>query len=464
MSPAGHLTVEHDPARELSVEDLVSLTGEPVERLRRLWALGLIGSEGEDHFVVHDVERVRLIQFLERRQIGLEAIAQAEREEAILGSVVQFLYPDGLGRSYSFDQALDVVGLDPDVARALRDISGAGDEPIDEHDLQMLRAAKVALDAGFPETALLQLTRVYADALARVAEAEVRLFHFYVHEGFKAAGLSGADLVESRAAVRDHLLPIVGPMIGYFHRRGMAKAVREDMVLHLTGGQAPPAEAGSRAQLRLAIVFLDMSSYTPLTEVMGDTVAAKIVERFSVLVREATARFDGRVVDRIGDAFLLTFPDPRTAVVCALEICSRTTAEPQFPAVRGAVHWGEVLYQDGGYIGGALNIASRVATHATPHQILITAAARTEIDELSDVTFAPLGKRRLKGLAAELEVFEVRSDHEPASHRIRDPVCGIEMARTEIGATLMVRGRELAFCCERCLRVFLERPEEYSGT
>lgn len=58
----------------------------------------------------------------------------------------------------------------------------------------------------------------------------------------------------------------------------------------------------------------------------------------------------------------------------------------------------------------------------------------------------------------------MRSDHEPASHRIRDPVCGIEMARTEVGATLMVQGRELAFCCERCLRVFLERPEEYRGT
>lgn len=80
----------------------------------------------------------------------------------------------------------------------------------------------------------------------------------------------------------------------------MAKAVREDMVLHFAGGQAPPAEAGSRAQLRLAIVFLDMSSYTPLTEVMGDTVAAKIVERFSVLVAggDRTVRRPGRRSNR----------------------------------------------------------------------------------------------------------------------------------------------------------------------
>jgi adenylate cyclase len=252
-------------------------------------------------------------------------------------------------------------------------------------------------------------------------------------------------------------------MIRYFHRRGMTKAVREDMVLHLAADLARPADADSRAQLRLALLFLDISSYTPMTEVMGDAVAARIVERFSVLVREATARFDGRVVDRIGDAFLLTFPEPRAAVTCALEIERRTAAEPQFPAVRGAVHWGDVLYQEGGYVGGALNIASRVATHATPHQILVTAAARTEIGVLSQVTFASLGKQRLKGLTEELEVFEARSDDAPGGERIRDPVCGIEMAPTEVAVKLAVRGQQLAFCCERCLRVFLEAPERYRG-
>ena len=317
MSLSRQPTMEQDSGPRLSEKELASVTGEPVERLRRLRSLRLIGSEGDARFPPEDVERVRLIQFLERRQIGLEAIARAEREEGVLRSVVEFLFPEGLGRTYSFAEAIDLVGLDPEVARRLRDISGASDEPMDEHDLEMLRAAKVALDAGFPETALLQLTRVYDDALGRVAEAEVRLFHFYVHEGLRAAGLSGHELLDSRRAVREHLLPIVGPMIRYFHRRGMTKAVREDMVLHLAGDLARPAQTDSRAQLRFALVFLDISSYTPMTEVMGDTVAARIVERFSQLVRETTARFDGRVVDRIGDAFLLTFPEPRAAVTCA---------------------------------------------------------------------------------------------------------------------------------------------------
>src|SRR5215470_4818471 len=403
-------SVEQNSARTLSADELASATREPIERLQQFQSLGLIGSEHGERYPSKDVERIRLIQFLERRQIPLETIARSERQESVLTSVVDFLYPRDIGRRYSLAEAAELVGLNVAVARRLREASASIDELMDDHDVRMLRDAKVALDAGFPEAALLQLVRVYADALGRVAEAEVRLFHFYVHEGLKAAGLAGHHLLERTKAVRDHMLPVVEPMIRYFHHRGMAKSLRDDMVLHFAANQARPVEGDLPTQLRLAIVFLDISSYTPITEVMGDAVAARILERLSELVRETTTRFDGRVVDRIGDAFLLVFPEPRAALLCALEIESRTAAEPQFPALRGAVHWGDAVYQEGGYVGGSLNIASRVATEAKPHQILVTAAAHRELSGLSGVRFTLLGKRRLKGLAEELEVFQVCFD------------------------------------------------------
>jgi adenylate cyclase len=455
--------MEPDSVPTLSAEELSSATGEPIERLHRLRSLRLIGSAADERFRREDVERVRLIQFLERRQIPPETIARAEQEDEILSSVLEFLFPDGVGPTCSLAQAVDIVGLDAEFTRRLREAASAGDDPVDKHDLQMLRNAKIALDAGFPEAALVQLARVYADTQSRVAAAEVHLFHFYVHEELKAAGLSGRDLRHRRKSVREQLLRVAEPLLRYFHRRALLKALREDMVLHLTGDLPRPAQSDRPAQLRLAVVFLDMSSYTPLTEVMGDAVAARIVERFSELVREATARFDGRIVDRVGDAFLLVFPEPRTAVGCAMDIERSTAAEPQFPAVRGAVHWGDVLYQEGGYVGGSLNIASRVATQATPHQILATAAARSEIGSLVGVRFAPLGKRRLKGLDEELELFEVRADGVQRSERARDPVSGMEMAPSQVAATMLVNGPERAFCCEKCLRLFLDAPHKYGG-
>jgi len=374
---------------------------------------------------------------------------------------LEFLFPDGVGRTYSPTQVAEMIGLDVELARRLREAAGAADEPIDEQDLQMLGKAKVALDAGFPEAALVQLARAYADAQSRVAEAEVHLFHFYVHESLKAAGLSAAELRHRRKVVREQLLPVAELLGRYFHRRAMIKAVREDMVLHVSEDRPHPAKGEPPAQIRLAVVFLDMSSYTPITEVMGDVVAATIVERFSELVRETISRFDGRIVDRIGDAFLLVFPDARTGVRCALAIERVTAAEPQFPAVRGAVHWGDVLYREGGYVGGSLNLASRVAAQAMPHQILATAAVRRESSGLHGVRFVALGKRRLKGLAEELELYDVRADDIRRDAKARDPVCGMEMAEGRVAAMLLVDGQSVAFCCEKCLRLFLDAPRKY---
>ena len=88
-------------------------------------------------------------------------------------------------------------------------------------------------------------------------------------------------------------------------------------------------------ELTRAIMFVDLASFTPLTEAMGDIQAAHVLERFSTIVREATDAWYGRLVKQIGDAFMLVFPDARSAVACALEVEMQAAREPQFPAVRG---------------------------------------------------------------------------------------------------------------------------------
>jgi len=254
---------------------------------------------------------------------------------------------------------------------------------------------------------------------------------------------------------------LIEPAVLYFHRRGMARALREDMLLHLAEYAGPVDRPDTPAQLRLAIAFLDLASFTPLTESMGDVAAAKIVDRFSELVREVVNRHHGRVVERIGDAFMLVFAEPRSAVACALEIDRRSTAEPQFTAVRGGVHFGPVLYREGGYVGSNVNIASRVAGEARRHQVLVTAAVRNEASGLPDVEFVPLGKRALKGVAEAPELFEARARSQKRTAKVIDPVCGMELAPAEVAARLSVEGSERAFCSETCLRMFVEAPEKY---
>jgi hypothetical protein len=150
------------------------------------------------------------------------------------------------------------------------------------------------LAAGFPEEALTQMLHVYSDALERVAEAEARLFHFYVHGRLKSGGLSGSELVDTTRAAQERLTPLAEPAILYVRRKGVARAAREDAVLHLAEDAGLLAGAEFPGKVSAAIAFIDLSSFTPLAEARGDVTATQVLARFSMLVREEVKRWDGR--------------------------------------------------------------------------------------------------------------------------------------------------------------------------
>jgi adenylate cyclase len=212
-----------------------------------------------------------------------------------------------------------------------------------------------------------------------------------------------------------------------------------------------------------AVVFVDLSSFTPLAEAMGDATAAQVLERFSAIARRAVGVFGGRIVKQIGDAFMLVFPDCRSAVACALAIETETAQEPQFPAVRAGIQWGDVLYREGDYVGSNVNIASRIASEADRHQVLVTADVRREAAGMTGVEFLSTGKRGLKGLGGQFELFAARSASPSPGERRIDPVCGTELLPTEVAASLTLEGKERCFCSEECLRKFIVSPVAYVG-
>ena len=108
-------------------------------------------------------------------------------------------------------------------------------------------------------------------------------------------------IAQSQTAA-DQLNPLIEPIILYFHRRGLQRAVRENAVMTLAEQQGLVRKAESPAEIQMAVVFIDLSSFTPLAEAMGDVAAAGVLERFSRIVRSATAAWTGRVVKQIGRA------------------------------------------------------------------------------------------------------------------------------------------------------------------
>jgi class 3 adenylate cyclase/YHS domain-containing protein len=444
----------------LSIDELAQRSGAPVETLREWQARGLIGLPTGTGFDRADVRRARFIRRLLRRGVSVEALAETERAGSALGRSLDFL-AEPSGPVYSLAQAAERSGHDAKVLERLIQAAGiAADEPLFDDDLERFRAMRSMLEAGLPEEALIQLLRVYDEALGRVADAEARLFHFYVHERMRAQGMATAELANATEAARLRMLPVVEPTILYFHRKGFARAVEDDALLHLQEdiGVAVPG------QLRLAVAFVDLASFTPLADSMGDSAAAQVLARFSQIVHEAAASSGGRIVKQIGDAFMLIFSRAPAAITCVAEIERLAALEPKFPAVRAGIQWGTVLYRDGEYLGVNVNVAARLAAVAERNQVLATAAVKDEAGAIPGAEFASLGLRTLKGIAEEIDIFAVHASSATGGvPRLVDPVCGLELQPGAEAARLVLDGEEQFFCCATCLQRFVEERGKRIG-
>jgi adenylate cyclase len=445
-------------AAAMSVEELERQTGVPLADLEAWARLGLLRRDADGAYSTDALQRVRLVRYAQRRGVTAEMIAASwAHERDILGWYVEQLGGLDPSRGVRIDDAAREVGLDRARFQRFWTAFGLADQSeVVAEDLDAMRSVAMVLSLGFPEDALLQLVRVFADATGRIAEAAIRTFHFHVHEELRRQGLAGAELIEATRARGDPMELLVEPTLLYFHRKAWERAVLDDMVLHLAEELAPPGE--QVGETSAAVLFVDLAGFTPLTEAMGDTVAASVLDRFSELVRVAATEHTGRIVKQIGDEFMLVFTEAGAAVAFGREICRLVAAEPQFPTLRLGAHVGTVLYREGDYSGANVNTAARVAAEARRGQFLVTDAVRSAAS--ASASFVALGSRRLKGLTEDVSLYEVRVDNR-GGDRVTDPVCGMELAPDDAHTRLSWHGTVLFFCTEQCLERFVAAPERY---
>ena len=273
-------------------------------------------------------------------------------------------------------------------------------QPMSEEDLQLMKFVAAMLDAGLPLVAFLQLARVYGQALAQVADAEVRLVHLYVHEPLMREGISSVEIAEEMEGLVRELIPFVVPLMSYVHNRLLAQFVEQDIIGHM---EADLAESSAEeGRLRVAIAFADLAGYARLTVERGDEEALGAVERFVEAV-EQTLPADARVIKTLGDGVMVVGSD--AAALTGWAVSLQSAVLPGEPPPRIGIHYGEALYRDGDYYGRDVNQAARVVARAGGGEVLVTRSVVDMASALGGLAFDRIGEVRLKGFSEPTELF-----------------------------------------------------------
>ena len=176
------------------------------------------------------------------------------------------------------------------------------------------------------------------------------------------------------------------------------------------------------AEIR-AFLIADVRGYTLFTQQRGDEAAAKLAAKFAQVAREGVQARAGRVIELRGDEALCVFPSPRQAIRAAVELQDRfveeTLADPTLPLGVGiGLDAGEAVPVEGGYRGGALNLAARLCGQAGPGEVLASREIVHLARRVEGVTYADRGEVTFKGLPDPVKVIEVSSETGPASARL----------------------------------------------
>jgi adenylate cyclase len=297
-------------------------------------------------------------------------------------------------------EAARETGLEPALIERIFATMGLGSdrrEHVTEDELVLLHHAGAVLAAGLPLVAFLQMSRVYGQALAQIADAEVRLFHLYVHEPLMREGVPGVEIAEEMAALAREVLPLAAPIIEVLHVRYLAQFVEQDIIGHMESDL--PEDALDLGRLRVAIAFADLAGYTRLTEERGDEQAVDVVERFVESV-ENTLPDEARVIKTLGDEVMVVGSDPTALTEWAVGF--QTLYGDETPP-RIGIHYGEALYRDGDYYGSEVNRAARVVARAAAGEVIVTRPVVEHGTEHLD--FELIGAITLKGFSEPSELY-----------------------------------------------------------
>ena len=388
----------------ISLNEAARRSGVPVSTLKR-WAEEKIVPVRKGRWTAAAAAQARVVARMRERGYSLEDLKEAGREGRLAFGFTEELF-SGSQETLTVEEAAAETGMEPELVERILVILGTpkGQRELSREDLAAMRHCARVLAAGFPLVAFLQLVRVYAQSMRRIADAEVRLFHLYVHEPMIRDAVPELEMAEEMGELAADILPLAAPLTEYLHQRYLRFFVEQDVVGHMESDAGMDTAEIELGHVNVTLCFIDLTGFTRYTEEEGDIEALDVVENFVVNV-ESTLPREATIVKTIGDEVMVVSPDPSSLTEWAVDFLSRF---PQRPQPRVGIHYGDAVYRDGDYFGSQVNLVHRVVNRALAGEVLVTDSVCEAIAASDRLRFEPIGEVTLKGFPSPTSLFVVR--------------------------------------------------------
>jgi adenylate cyclase len=392
------------PADEyISLSEAARRSGVSANTLKR-WAEEKVIPVKRGRWTAVAAAQARVVARMRERGHSLAELKEAGKEGKLAFGLAEELFPPREGE-VSIEEAAEETGLEPELIERLQTLLGTPsgqEDTLTFSDLEAMHYCASILDAGLPLVAFLQMVRVYVQSLRRIADAEVRLFHLFVHEPLIRDGVPELEMAEEMQDLAADLLPLATPLFEYMHGRYLRFFIEQDVVGHMESEFGRDTSVG---RVLVTLCFIDLTGFTRYTEEEGDEEALDVIERFIETV-EATLPAEATIVKTIGDEVMIVSPDPASLTEWAVGFLGLFQERPQ---PRVGIHHGYAVYRDGDYFGTEVNLVHRIVNRALGGEVLVTDRVAESVADNQYLEFEAIGEVELKGFPTPTPLFIVRS-------------------------------------------------------
>ena len=189
------------------------------------------------------------------------------------------------------------------------------------------------------------------------------------------------------------------------------RATREAGLGALQVWQAVLERTGrGRGTHELTVLFTDLVGFSSWALRAGDDDALLLLRQVAAAIEPPVLAHRGRVVKRLGDGLMATFPAPQLAfdaVLTARERLRGVSVAGYSPQLRAGLHTGRPRPIGDDYLGVDVNIAARIADAAGGDEVLVSATTLAGLDPARVATRRKktFAFRSVKGVPPDLAVY-----------------------------------------------------------
>lgn len=150
-------------------------------------------------------------------------------------------------------------------------------------------------------------------------------------------------------------------------------------------------------------MFADIVGYTKMMQT-DEANAKSLRDHQRAVIESHLLNYHGKVMQYYGDGTLIMFGSALDAVKCARDIQVELISEPTVP-LRIGIHIGDIVFDDEGIYGDAVNVASRIQSLGIAGSVMISENVFNEIKNHPGIRVESFGEHSLKNITKPVGLY-----------------------------------------------------------